>query len=300
MINLSDTELTFWRTYAAFLEKNIKEIRDTEIQAIASQIAASTAYEIRNPLDAAKGYIQLAMQNNEHKNLPDRYLKVALDEIDNAAKITSDFLSLVHPRKQDLQMMDINSLLSDMLLLVSNIAAMSDISIQNSLGEFIPACMMDARQVKQALLSVLRNALQSMPEGGLLSVTSSYSIQEEEICVTVSDTGEGITPENIDRVFNAFFSTRPEGLGLGLTLTNRIVQHHNGRVALKSIVGMGTTVFLYFPAQPKLEMYPPGFFRVSAVSPQKEGLFSDRKRVKSSYNPRKTYVGLHSPVHYSG
>lgn len=196
----------------------------------------------------------------------------------------SNFFMLIRSKKKDLRLTDINSLLSDVLLSVVNIATMSDICVQKNLSKDIPTCMLNTEQVKQALLNILGNALQAMPKGGILTVKTSYFIQDEEVSISVSDTGEGIPPKNLDRVFNPFFSTRTEGLGLGLTFTNHVVKQLNGRVVLESIFGKGTTVILYFPAQPKLDMFPPGYSRVSIAALQKDGRTTIEKRVRSSSN----------------
>ncbi len=204
-------------------------------------------------LSAARGYIQLAMENSLCDDLPGSYLKIAMEEIEDLTGVINDYLSQTYPRAESMRVTDVNSLLSGVLLLMDNVTPKSDISVQRRLSGGIPTCILDAEQVKEALLNVFINALQAMPEGGLLTVNTSYSIQDKEICISVADTGEGIPPENLDRVFSPFFSTRSEGLGLGLTLTNRIIEYHNGRVILRSIVGKGTTVYLYLPAQLKLD-----------------------------------------------
>ncbi len=228
-------------------------------------------------LSAARGYIQLAMENSLCDDLPGSYLKIAMEEIEDLTGVINDYLSQTYPRAESMRVTDVNNLLSGVLLLMDNVTA--DISVQRRLSGGIPTCTLDAEQVREALLNVLLNALQAMPQGGLLTVNTSYSIQDKEICIAVSDTGEGIPPENLDRVFSPFFSTRSEGLGLGLTLTNRIIEHHNGRVILKSIVGQGTTVYLYLPAQLKLDFSPQGS-RVGMTFP-----------MRSPHNPDKRVGG---------
>lgn len=222
-----------------------KEVSNAEVQAIVSQIAAGTAHEIRNPLTTAKGYIQLAQNSCDESIQP--YMKMALEEIDQVNRIITDLLALIHPGAEGLQFISINSLIVDLMQLVGNLGTMVNINITSTLDEQAPLCMLDATLVKQAILNVLRNAIQAMPEGGVLTVSTEYYADTDKICIAVSDTGVGIRQEDLSRIFSPFFSTKVEGSGLGLTLTNRILQHHDGYVQVESKENNGTTVSLIFP-----------------------------------------------------
>lgn len=224
-----------------------KEVSNAEVQAMVSQIAAGTAHEIRNPLTTAKGYIQLAKQKCNARSIIREYLEMATEEIEQANSIITDFLALIHPGAEGLQFVSFNQLVEDLVQLVGNVATMVNISVVMKLDEQVPLCMMDDKLVKQAVLNILRNAIQSMSQGGRITVETSYLPESDEISVSVSDTGEGIRQEDLSRIFTPFFSTRVDGSGLGLTLTNRIVQHHNGRIDVASKLGKGTTVTLIFP-----------------------------------------------------
>jgi PAS domain S-box-containing protein len=222
-----------------------QEINDAKIQAIVSQIAAATAHEIRNPLTTAKGFIQLAMQGQS--GTQHDYLASAIEEIDQINVIISDFLALIHPEAGGLQFMSFNKLIEDLVLLVENVGTMVNISVETRLDKQAPLCMLDAKLVKQALLNVIRNALQAMPQGGKLTITTDYDVDSDEVSVSVTDTGEGIRKDDLSRIFSPFFSTRIDGSGLGLTLTNRIIQNHGGRIQIASTEGHGTTVTLMLP-----------------------------------------------------
>ena len=224
-----------------------REVSDAEVHAVVSQIAAGTAHEIRNPLATAKGFLQLAKQHSSENNTVSCYLDAAVEEIDQINRIITDFLALVHPQSEGLQFTNCNGLITDVLILVENVATMYNIALRIELSSDIPLCLLDTKQVKHALLNVLQNAIQAMPQGGLLHVETLFDNETEEICISISDTGKGINQENLSRIFNPFFSTKVEGSGLGLTLTNRIVTHHNGHIEISSEEGKGTTVRLCFP-----------------------------------------------------
>jgi two-component system sensor histidine kinase AtoS len=224
-----------------------QEVNNAQIQAIVSQIAAATAHEIRNPLTTAKGYIQLAkQQTNQGLDIQEK-LEWAVEEIDQINHIITDFLALVHPGADGLQFITFNKLIEDLVQLVENVGNMMSISVATRLDKQVPLCMLDAKLVKQAVLNVIRNAIQAMPHGGSLTISTHYMADLGEVSVSVTDTGEGIRKEDLSRIFSPFFSTRVDGSGLGLTLTNRIVQHHGGRVTVTSEVGEGTSVTLVLP-----------------------------------------------------
>jgi PAS domain S-box-containing protein len=225
-----------------------KEVNQAEIAALVCQIAAATSHEIRNPLTTSRGFLQLAQQLCRHEKPLTDYLESAIQEIDRATTIISDFLAFVHPQEDGLQIIDLNTLIEDVAQLVEKVAFISGIRFSRCLEPKIPPVIIDVRQVKQAVLSVLYNALQAMPQGGDLQITTGCSTESDEVCLTVRDTGMGIPPEDIARVCRPFFSTKPAGNGLGLTQVNRIMQHHHGRVSVESEIDRGTKVRLYFPA----------------------------------------------------
>ncbi|MBS4031743.1 MAG: ATP-binding protein [Clostridiales bacterium] len=194
----------------------------------------------------AKGFLQLAKQHSAENNTVSCYLDSAVEEIDQIDRIITDFLALVHPKAEGLQFINLNDLIADVVILVGNVATMYNIAVHTQYTE-LPLCLLDTKQVKHALLNVLQNAIQAMPQGGLLQVDTVFDTETEEIRISISDTGNGINRENLSRIFNPFYSTKVEGSGLGLTLTNRIVTHHDGHIEVYSEEGKGTTVRLCFP-----------------------------------------------------
>jgi two-component system sensor histidine kinase AtoS len=224
-----------------------KEVNNAEVQAIVSQIAAGTAHEIRNPLTTAKGYIQLAQSRCANNPVVVDYLGMAVEEIEQINGILSDLLALIHPNEEGLQFTCLNMTVNDLLHLVENVGMMVDIEIISELDKNIPLCLFDQKQIKQAILNVLRNAIQAMPDCGRLTVKTKYLSEMGQVCISVCDTGHGIREEDIARIFTPFYSTKVEGSGLGLTLTNRIIQHHDGWVEITSKENKGTRVDMYLP-----------------------------------------------------
>ena len=225
-----------------------KEIRLAEVEALVWQMAAGIAHEIRNPLASARGHIQLARQLCTDQHPLAEYLEIAVEEIDQITQIISYFPALVRPQPETLPLVNLNELTEDLLRIVDKVVTMSDIRLSWTLNSSLPLIPLDVKQVSRALLSILLNAMQAMLQGGALKVETSYDASHEEISVTISDTGIGIAAENLRQVFNPLFSTKEAGNGLGLTLANRILQRHNGRIEVASELGQGTTVRLCFPA----------------------------------------------------
>jgi two-component system sensor histidine kinase AtoS len=104
---------------------------------------------------------------------------------------------------------------------------------------------LDPQQIKQALLNVFLNAIDAMPEGGLISVNTN--IQSDKLCLTITDTGQGINPEDIKHIFDPFFSKKDQGTGLGLSITYEIIKNHNGKIFVESKLGKGTAFRIELP-----------------------------------------------------
>lgn len=221
------------------------EINSAEVQAIVSQIAAGTAHEIRNPLTTIKGYIQLANQKAEQD--VSAYLQMALEGIKEVENIISDLLTLFHPKAEGLQLISINALLLELLQLVQHTGTLANIVIRTILDKDAPLCLADAKLIKYALLNILRNAMEAMPDGGCLTVKTVYQRESNTVTISVCDTGIGIRQEDLSRIFRPFFTTKKDGSGLGLTLSNRILQHHNGYIVVDSTCGEGSSVHLHLP-----------------------------------------------------
>ncbi|NLZ93409.1 MAG: PAS domain-containing protein [Firmicutes bacterium] len=222
-----------------------QEINNAEVQAIVSQIAAGAAHEIRNPLTTARGYLQLAQKKTDSEIAP--YIAGALEEIMEIESIIANLLSLFRPRSTSLQFVPLNGLIKKLLRLVENAGLFNNIVIRTILDKHVPLCLLDAKLIKHAILNVLRNAIEAMPNGGSLTVKTSYDTDAELICINISDTGKGIEPDYLPEIIKPFYSTKKQGSGLGLTLANRIIHHHNGSLEIKSTYGQGTSVLLYLP-----------------------------------------------------
>jgi signal transduction histidine kinase len=159
-----------------------------------------------------------------------------------------DFLFAVRPMNMELRCGQINGLISDLTEFVFFELEENGIESALNLGE-IPLVNFDEQYMKQALLNLIKNAIAAMPEGGILSIATE--VKDSDVLITIADTGLGIPPENLSKIFEPYFTTKTTGSGLGLTLVYKIVKEHKGEIAVKSKVGEGTRFIISLPIPQK-------------------------------------------------
>jgi signal transduction histidine kinase len=173
------------------------------------------------------------------------YTQVILEEVTRLEQILREQLTLERHLVPVMGPVDVNQILKDVRKLLSHGILSSHIQVVGNLAEGIPITMGDANQLKQAFLNVTSNAIQSMPQGGTLTIGTSQ--KGERIIVRITDTGPGIPADHLDKLFVPFFTTRKTGSGLGLAVTKRIVDNHGGEIGVESEVGEGTTFEISLP-----------------------------------------------------
>ncbi len=217
-------------------------------------LAAGVAHEIGNPLNSLNIHLQL--MERELKNLPAKKaqrlrddIRVARDEIQRLDRIINQFLHAVRPTKPDLQRASLNDVVTETLVLLEHELASRDIFVEQELADELPKTLVDQAQLKQAFYNVIKNALQAMRAGGILCVRTE--VTDTQVIVSFIDTGQGITPEQIGRIFEPYYTTKKEGSGLGLMIVQRIVREHGGTIEVESNVGRGTTFRIKLPIYEK-------------------------------------------------
>jgi signal transduction histidine kinase len=237
-----------------------RQIRTAERLSALGTLAAALAHEIRNPLEAMNLNLALLARALDESggrvaqgSRKKKYLGILESELSRLAGIVENFLSFARPSRSTTGRITLDEILRRIVEVVGNQAKSCKVEI-----ELIPGgrpVVVDGfeDQLKQAFLNVIINSLEAMPNGGKLTVwieclgkTGSESTGATA-AIRIQDTGEGIPPEQIGRLFDPFFSTKPRGTGLGLTIAHRVIQDHRGRICVESTLGKGTTLTIELP-----------------------------------------------------
>lgn len=208
------------------------------------QIAASIAHEIRNPITTLKGFTQLLKVAATEDSV--RYISVIEDEIERMESILGEMLVLSKPSEKKKSLFSLEVLVGDMVSILSPKALMDGIEvIQQTKVNTTPLLFGDSDKMKQVLLNLFKNALESMQVGGKLSILLSEN--DDKLVLSITDTGKGMTRHQVSQVFMPFFSSKPGGTGLGLPFVLKTVEDHGGTIAVESQIGIGTKFTLTFP-----------------------------------------------------
>lgn len=220
--------------------------RRQDRMAAVGRLAASIAHEIRNPLAAMRGSIQMLHSEMDLDTEQAQLMEIILRESDRLNKIVADYLNYARPRPAELNNVDISGLVADTFKLLRNSAELSAGHVLEADLPSRPAIVSgDPEQLKQVCWNIARNALKSMPDGGKFSV-SLAEIDGNRLRLSFSDTGCGMSPEQVERLFEPFTSTTG-GTGLGLSIVYQIIRDHSGTINVRSRQGEGTTITVELP-----------------------------------------------------
>jgi signal transduction histidine kinase len=221
-----------------------QQVRRVEKLAAIGELAAGAAHEIRNPLTAIRGFMQLLQARAARSD--GEYFQIILNEIDRIDSIIRDMLLLARPAEVVRLETDLPALFHEILLMHQSDLQRQNIQVSQQYAPGAATVAVDPKMFRQLLLNLVINATQAMPYGGTLSI-SLCAADGSAVALTVSDTGVGISPDNLKRLFVPFFTTKEEGTGLGLALCYSIVQAHGGRIDVASQVGQGTSFTITLP-----------------------------------------------------
>ena len=227
--------------------ERFRRMSRAERLATVGELAAGAAHEIRNPLTAIKSSLQYLKTKIKDEN-ENRILKNALEETERIDKILSGLLSFAKPSEMKKEKINLLNVLEESLDLISFQARKQKVEIQKNFPFSAIFLKGDKGQLKQLFLNIFLNSLQAMKEEGELKIEVD-SVDSRKVLIIVSDTGEGISDENLDRIFDPFFTTKKGGTGLGLSICYGIVKAHDGDIEVKSKIREGTTVILKLPVE---------------------------------------------------
>jgi signal transduction histidine kinase len=222
----------------------------TEKMAIAGQLAARVAHDVRNPLSSVKMHAQLLRSRARSDEKALASIKTILLQTDQVERVIRELLDLSRPAPLHLQPQALNDVVAETLVLMDAHLKHWGIRVRRQFAADLPTIALDGERLKQALLNVLNNAVEAMPDGGELIVITRLTDTRDALVVEVIDEGEGIPPEIMANLFSPFFTTKRDGVGLGLVNARSILELHRGTLILEPNPGAGTKVSLTLPLTP--------------------------------------------------
>lgn len=231
-----------------------EQVRRMDRLAVAGELAAGIAHEIKNPLASLSGSIQMLRDEVDFGPMQQRLMDITMREAERLNALVNEFLLFSRPERAVDRSVEVNEVIEDTLEMLKNSPELSrPIRIEKTLSKNLWVHI-DSQRLQQVIWNLVLNAVQEMKNSGRLSVATairtkrgSGDAQEKLAEISISDTGPGILPENQGKVFDPFFTTKDQGTGLGLTIVHRIVENYDGKIFLDSDGRSGTTFTLHFP-----------------------------------------------------
>ncbi|WP_110927300.1 ATP-binding protein [Bacillus massiliglaciei] len=221
-----------------------KDLQRAERLNVISQLAASVAHEVRNPLTTIRGFLQL-MESDGHVHASHKnYIKIALNELNHAQAIINDYLSLAKPHTEGSDLVNLSEEVRNTVELMKSYSNIQSITIESLIKEplFIQG---NKAEIKQVLVNIIKNGIESMEAGGILSV-QAYE-KEENVYIEIKDSGQGMSAVQIRNLGTPFYTTKENGTGVGLMISFQLIESMKGKVKIESKTGEGTKFTIQFP-----------------------------------------------------
>jgi two-component system sensor histidine kinase HydH len=222
------------------------EIRRKEKLAAIGDLAAGVAHEIRNPLSSIKGiasyYKEKFADGSEDKEMAG----VMIEETDRLNRVISELLEFARPSKLNLKLSDLNELLKHSARFIQQEATTKNIQIHLNLTPDAVEAEVDPDRLTQCFLNLYLNALQAMKNGGQLAIASATRV-DGSVSIDIRDNGSGISTDDLSKIFDPYYTTKPKGTGLGLAIVHKIIEAHHGQIKARSIIGQGSVFSIILP-----------------------------------------------------
>lgn len=227
-----------------------EHIRRSEKLAALGQLAIGITHEVRNPLGSIKGFALMIQRDMSQDDPLQKFVDIIIKESERLCKVTQELLDFARPSKTRTSSLNINWYIEKALFLIEMENTHNKIEYVRNLDDTIPNIYASEEQILQVLINLLQNAIQAIGiKSGTITITTRQ-VPGPWVEIAISDTGEGIPPENLTKVFDPFFTTRERGIGMGLAVVHQIMNRHGGHIVVSSHRQKGTTFSLRFP--PKL------------------------------------------------
>lgn len=249
--NRAALAITNAEAYRKLGEKN-RQLRETrerlihsERLAVIGNMAAYIAHEIRNPLVTVGGFARILLREYADHEKVKRNVEIIIEEVNRLERILANIMDFSKPIETVKTPTQINELLENTCSLMEPYFKSSHIQLIKRFNPIIPKLIVDQTQMKQVFLNLIKNAAESMTQGGTLTLETM--MEDEYVKIDISDTGEGMTPEVMQNIFVPFFTTKVEGTGVGLAVSQKIIDDHNGFIKIKSALHEGSTFSVFLP-----------------------------------------------------
>jgi signal transduction histidine kinase len=216
-------------------------------------LTAGLAHEIRNPLVAIRTFTQLLPERYDDPEFRNGFQGLALKEVDRICGLINDLLTFARPSKPNVAPENISDVVENIARILESQAKEKNMEITREFDLNLPKVWIDKEQMKQVFMNLILNAIQAMKDGGSIVISTRISARNNDelikecVQVEIRDTGVGIPEENLEHIFDPFFTSKDEGSGLGLAVSHQIVQEHGGFLTVESTVGKGTAFFVHVP-----------------------------------------------------
>jgi len=233
------------------MERKLRQIQEqllnSEKLAAMGRLTSQVAHELNNPLYGIMNTLELLKTEISPQSKRRKILEMALSETVRLSDLLKKMLSFSKPDQEERQLVDINTILDEILLLHQKQLQENDVKIAYSLAEDLATVHASINQLRQVFLNMISNARDAMPDGGTLTVKTG--VENGMIRIDITDTGVGINPENLSKIFDAFFTTKDsvKGVGLGLSVCYGFIKDHGGDITVKSKLNVGTTFTITLP-----------------------------------------------------
>jgi PAS domain S-box-containing protein len=238
-----------------------EELIQSEKMVSLGQLAASVVHEVNNPLAGIMVYVKLLQkklkENNIQAESTEKQLKKMEQELDRTTRIIRNLLTFARQSEPSMNPVEVNKVIDAALFLIGNQINLEHVQLEKNLETDLPLVLADFDKIQQVLINIILNATQAMPDGGILTITTSVAknvkignSRTDAVRIDIQDTGIGIPKENLKKLFTPFFTTKEKGkgVGLGLSVVHGIIGKHKGKIDVESEINVGTTFSIYLEA----------------------------------------------------
>ena len=221
--------------------------RDEKLNVI-SQLAASVAHEVRNPLTSVRGFLQLMRDDENLQSAQKNYIEIAINELDHAQSIINDYLSLAKPNTEELSSINISDEVKKTIALMTSYSNIQNITIKTNIQDSL-YIKGNSNEMKQVLVNIMKNGIESMEAGGILSVNTLE--KNGLVSIEIIDSGKGMSKSQLNKLGTPFYTTKEKGTGVGMTISFQLIQGMKGKIKVKSELKKGTTFTIQVPSLKK-------------------------------------------------